>query len=214
MTKRRSTINPKVIDLTLIALFIALIAILTFTPLGYLKTPLFEITLMVLPVAVGSVVLDWKSGAILGAAFGLTSFMTCFGIGMPSALGAFLLQENPWYTAIVCIVPRILCGMLPALIYKSMLKIDKKGLVSTTVACLSTALINTVLFLGGVWIFFANAISESDYGAFVVSAQGSFNVLTFFLAFASVNALIEAGVCLFAGTAIARALLIVKNKLQ
>ncbi len=211
--RRKSTINPKVINLTLIALFIALIAILTFTPLGYLKTPLFEITLMVLPVAISSVVLDWKSGAVLGAAFGLTSFMTCFGIGMPSSLGALLLQENPWYTAIVCIVPRILCGMLPALIYKAMLKIDKKGFISTAVACLSTALINTILFLGGIWIFFANTISE-NYGDFIVSTQGSFNVLTFFIAFASVNALIEAGVCLFAGTAIAKALLVVKNKLR
>lgn len=213
MTKRRSTINPKVINLTLIALFIALIAILTFTPLGYLKTPMFEITLMVLPVAVGSVVLDWKSGALLGAAFGLTSFMTCFGIGMPSALGAILLQENAWFTAIVCIIPRILCGIFPALIYKMLLKIDKKGLISAAVACLSTALINTLLFLGGIWLFFANTINE-HYGDFIVSTHGSFNIFTFFIAFASVNALIEAGVCLFAGTAIAKALLIVKNRLQ
>lgn len=211
--RRKSTINPKVINLTLIALFIALIAILTFTPLGYLKTPLFEITLMVLPVAVGSVVLDWKSGAILGAAFGLTSFLTCFGIGMPSQLGAILLQKNAWFTAIVCIIPRILCGMLPALIYKAILKIDKTGFVATSVACLSTALINTALFLGGVWIFFANTISE-EYGEYIISKQGSFNVLAFFLVFASVNALIEAGVCLFAGTAVAKALLVVKNKLH
>ena len=211
-TRRKSTINPRVIDLTLIALFIAIIAILTFTPLGYLKTPLFEITFMVLPVAVGSVVLDWKSGAILGAAFGFTSFMTCFGIGMPSDLGAILLQINPWYTAIVCIVPRIICGALPALIFKAINKVDEKGLISTSVACLSTAVINTVLFLGGIWIFFEKTISE-NYGDFIITKQGSFNILTFFIVFASFNALIEAGICLFAGTAIAKALLAVKRKL-
>lgn len=210
--RRKSTINPKVVEMTLTALLVAIIVLLTFTPLGYLKTPLFEITLMVLPVAVGSVVLGWKAGSILGAVFGITSYMTCFGIGMPSALGAFLLSENPVLTAVICIVPRILCGVLPALIYKAITQKDKHGYIAIAVSSLSTAIINTVLFLGGVWLVFSDFLASSDYGAFVKEGFGEFNVLTFFLAFASINALIEAGVCLVAGTAISKALLKVKER--
>ena len=61
------------------AILIAIMIILAFTPLGYLKFGLIEITLMVIPVAVGAIVLGPLCGAILGGVFGLTSFIQCFG---------------------------------------------------------------------------------------------------------------------------------------
>ena len=53
---------------------VAIILIMAFTPLGYIKTAGIEITLIVVPVAVGAVTLGPAAGAILGGVFGLASF--------------------------------------------------------------------------------------------------------------------------------------------
>ena len=50
------------------ALLVAIILIMAFTPLGYIKTAGIEITLIVVPVAVGAVTLGPAAGAILGGA--------------------------------------------------------------------------------------------------------------------------------------------------
>ena len=77
------------------ALLIAIILLMAFTPIGYIKTMGLEITLIVIPVAVGAVTLGPAAGAILGGVFGLTSFIQCFGM---SAFGSMLLGINPFTT--------------------------------------------------------------------------------------------------------------------
>lgn len=58
-----------------LALLTALVLIMAYTPLGYLKTPWgVEITFIVIPVAVGSIILGPMAGGFLGLVFGLTSF--------------------------------------------------------------------------------------------------------------------------------------------
>ena len=47
---------------------------------------------MTVPVAVGAIILGPKGGAICGLAFGITSFMQCFGMG---AFGTMLFSINP-----------------------------------------------------------------------------------------------------------------------
>ena len=70
------------------ALLVAIILLMAFTPIGYIKTAGLEITLIVVPVAVGAVTLGPVAGAILGGVFGITSFIQCFGM---SQFGALLL---------------------------------------------------------------------------------------------------------------------------
>ena len=62
-----------------LALMIAIIFVMAFTPLGYLRTPGLSITFLTVPVAVAAMILGPKGGAICGAAFGITSLMQCFG---------------------------------------------------------------------------------------------------------------------------------------
>ena len=76
------------------ALLVAIILIMAFTPLGYIKTAGIEITLIVVPVAVGAVTLGPAAGAILGGVFGLASFLRCFGL---NAFGAMLLSINRFW---------------------------------------------------------------------------------------------------------------------
>ena len=57
-----------------LALMIAIVFLMSFTPLGYIRTPGLSVTLLTVPVAVGAVILGPAGGAICGLAFGVTSF--------------------------------------------------------------------------------------------------------------------------------------------
>ena len=62
-------------SLTLSAVFVAIIAVMSFTPLGYLKVGLIEITLIAIPVAFGGALLGKWGGLLLGTAFGVSSIV-------------------------------------------------------------------------------------------------------------------------------------------
>ena len=96
-----------------LAVLTALLLLLEITGLGYIKTPVLEFTVMQVPVILGAIILGPGAGALLGGVFGLTSFWECFG---KSAFGMQLLAINPWATAVVCIVPRLLMGLCCGLI--------------------------------------------------------------------------------------------------
>ena len=111
--------KSETIKLTTTAIFTAILVLMAFTPLGYLKTGGLEISFSMIPVALGAMLLGPACGAILGAVFGITSFIQCFGM---SAFGAALLGINPFLTAAVCIIPRTLMGWLTGLIFNAIQK--------------------------------------------------------------------------------------------
>ena len=122
------------------ALLVAIILIMAFTPLGYIKTVGIEITLIVVPVAVGAVTLGPTAGAILGGVFGFASFLRCFGL---NAFGATLLGINPFLAFLVYVPTRILVGWLTGLIYQGLRKTKIPYTASITVANLCCPLLNT-----------------------------------------------------------------------
>lgn len=67
--------NQKTVRMVQLALLIALLAVLTFTPLGYLVVPPVSITFLHIPVIIGAILLGPKSGALLGFAFGITAMV-------------------------------------------------------------------------------------------------------------------------------------------
>lgn len=204
MSTRRSTINPWVVEMTMTAILAALIILMTFTPIGYIPIGPVKMTLITLPVAVGSIVLGTRSGLILGGVFGLTSFYTCFGMDF---VGMGLLSINPFLTFVMCVVPRVLCGYLPALIYKAISKSGtKRTMVAIPVAGASVAIINTVLFLCSMWLFFGNSLSE-------VVGVAIDNIFALFALFAGTNGLIEIAVNIVVGTAICKPLITAKKRL-
>ncbi len=158
----------------------SIIVLMAFTPIGYLKTGMgIEITFIMIPVAVGAIVLGEKSGAFLGLVFGISSFIQCFGL---SPFGATLLQINPIYTLIMCLVPRVLMGYLCGLIHKGTRKIKKSA--SVFIASLSAPILNTLLFIGSLIILFGN----SDY---IIEMRGGANLVAFFVAFVGINGVLE-----------------------
>ena len=169
--------NKKVLYLSELAVLVALLIIMQFTPLGFLKLGAIEITFMTIPVIIGAIVLGPTAGAILGFVFGMTSFMQCFGM---SAFGTLLLSMNPFYTFIVCVVSRTLMGFLTGLIFKGLTKIDKTKIVSYTVSSLSGALLNTVLFTGLILLLFwpSQTTKQYTYIPFTAEADGTYSFST------------------------------------
>ena len=163
------------------ALLVAIILLMAFTPIGYIKTAGLEITLIVVPVAVGGV-------------FGITSFIQCFGM---SQFGALLLGINPFLTFLVCVPTRILMGWLTGLIYHGLRKTKIPSAASVTIASLCCPLLNTTFFMGTLVTLFASTMRESF---------GMGKVLPFIFAFVGVNGVVEAIVCFVVGTAISMAL--------
>lgn len=204
MSTRRSTIKPWVVEMTMTAILAALIILMTFTPIGYIPIGPVKMTLLTLPVMIGSIVLGARSGIILGSVFGLTSFYTCLGM---DAVGVALMGINPFFTFVMCFVPRVLCGYLPAVIYKAISKNGtKRTMLAIPVAGASVAIINTVLFLGSMWLFFGKSLSE-------VVGVAIDNIFVLFALFAGTNGLIEIAVNIVVGTAICKPLTLAKKRL-
>lgn len=177
-----------------LALLVAIILLMAFTPIGYIKTAGLEITLIVIPVAVGAVTLGPTAGAILGAVFGITSFIQCFGM---SAFGTMLLGVNPILTFIVCVPTRILDGWLTGLIYRGLRKTALPSGVSVTLANLCCPLLNTTFFMGALVTLFAGTMREQF---------GMTKVIPFIAMFVGLNGVIEALVCFVIGAAVSGAL--------
>lgn len=190
--------------LTQMALLIAIIVLMAFTPLGYLKTAGVEITFIMIPVVIGAIVLGPGAGALLGAVFGATSFIQCFGM---SAFGTMLLQTNWFYTFVACMVPRVLMGWLSGLIFRLLYRRDKTKLASFAVASLSGALLNTLFFVASIGLLFYNTMLG-------MATQSGVSVLSFMLTFITFNTLLESVVCLVIGTAVSKAVYKIVNRNQ
>lgn len=190
-------------QLVQLALLTAVILVMAFTPLGYLKTPGLEITFIVIPVAIGAILLGPKGGLILGAVFGMTSFVQSF----TSPLGEILLSINPIGTFITCFVTRTLVGWLTGLVY-AVLKKGKAEKAAVWAANLSCPLLNTILFMSSLVLFFYN--SDSIQG--IAANLGATNPFLFVILFVGINGLVEAVTCFLLGSIVSKALLHLKNR--
>ncbi len=162
------------------AVLAAVICVVSFLPI---RTLGLEITLSMVPVAVGACLFGPASAAILGGVFGIVSFIQCFGY---SAFGAALLNINPIFTFIVCVPTRILAGFLAGLTVKAIKKSGKNTL-SFLVGSIVAPVFNTVFFMGTLCLCFYN----TEYIQGFVDMLGAANPIMFILAFVGINGLVE-----------------------
>ncbi len=184
--------SEKVHRITLTAILMAIILLMSFTPLGYLRAGVVSITFLAIPVVVGGIVLGPVYGGLLGAVFGLTSFAQCFGM---DAFGTTLMGINPIATFVTCLVPRILIGVVAGLMFRPLHRLDKTGVWSAAVTAVAGSLTNTVFFVGMVILFFRDTYFAGS------------GVWAIILAFFSLNIPLEAVVCGILGAALSKVLL-------
>lgn len=161
------------------AILAAIIVLMAFTPIGYLQIGIVKMTFIMVPVAVGAITLGEKSGAFLGLVFGITSFIQCFGL---DAFGTTLMSINPIYTFIMCMVPRVAMGYLCGVVYKLVARKKKK--LALVIASLMAPVLNTVMFMTLLMVFFGN----SDY---ISGIRGGADLWSFLIAFVGLNGVME-----------------------
>lgn len=179
---KKERINNKLLIETEIAFLVAIIALMAFTPIGYIKTAGVEITLITIPVIVGAVLLGRRVGALLGLVFGATSFIQAFS-GL-SAFGLACFTINPLLCFVMCVPTRVLMGYLTGLIFEK----SKDKSINNLLAGLVGSILNTLLFVS-VFMF---SYWNSDYVNGLKELFGTTGVFAFLIAFVGINGLIEA----------------------
>ncbi len=174
----------------------AIIIIMAFTSLGYLKIGPLSITFLTIPVVLGAMIMGPIDGAILGAVFGATSFAQCFGLDV---FGTTLLAINPIFTFILCFVPRILIGLFSGYVLMGLEKIHTNQTLKYGISALTGALTNTIFFVGFLLLLFG----QTDY----IQSFGE-NIFAIIGILVTTNSLIEAVVCTAIGTILAKACIV------
>ncbi len=139
-------------DIAVDAIFIAIIAAMTFVPyVGMITLPFISFTLLHLPVLLGAYLFGWRKGLLFGVAMGVCSLIKA--TTMPA--GTFdALFVWPW----ISVLPRALFGFLSGLFFDMLHKNSKLYGNPLIVGLLSFAftVMHTVFVFGSLFIFFPN----------------------------------------------------------
>lgn len=191
------------------AMLTAIVLVMSFTPIGYLRIGGLELTLIMVPVIIGAVTQGPAVAAFLGGVFGITSFMQCF---MGSALGTVLVSISIPRTFVVCVVSRVFAGLFCGLLFSACRKQDRRGGWSFAVAGVSGSLFNTVFFLGLLALLFWNVQFTAEQAA---SLGGVDTVLKTVIGVAAgINAPIELVVCAILGSAVGKGVSVALKRLR
>lgn len=149
------TMHAKMRNFVLTALFIALVLLLGLTPIGLIPLGFVNVTILCVPVIVGTLLLGLKTGLILGLCFGAVSALSAFGIyGTPSALAGALVAASPALAAVMCFLPRLLVPVSTHLVYKLIAGGNAESKKAVPVAAVAGSLTNTVFYLGLMLLFY------------------------------------------------------------
>ena len=171
-----NTRRTKVARMTLLAMLVAVLIVL-----AYVNIPMpmgLSITFNMIPVAIAAIAMGLRGGMIVGGAFGLISFLQCFGIFGSSALGAALVNVSPLLMFIQRFVSRLMVGVLSALVYKRMCATKAPLYVRGAVTGFSAAFFNTLFFMTLLVLFFghteklAGPIAEKGVLMYIITSVG------------------------------------------
>lgn len=189
-------INTK--QLVLLGLLMAIVVIFCVTPIGSIPIGPLVITLNVIPIAIAAVTMGPVGGLIIGTFFGLFSFLQCFGIGVPSGMGAILVDINPFFAFVQRVIPRALDGLLVGFISRFLSK-RIHSTIAYSITGFSTAFLNTAFFMSALVLLFGN----TDY---VQELMAGKSFIPFVVSFVGINAVCEMVVCTIITGAIGTAL--------
>ena len=147
--------NQKIKRMAAVALLMALVVVMQFVsglipPVGG-----FSISLVLIPVVLGSALYGPGVGALLGGTFGAIVFINCVTGADPG--GAMVLQANPVLCFIVVMAKGILAGFASGWVYK-LLK-GKNTYLAMLCAAIICPIVNTGVFVVCMLTFFKDVLS-------------------------------------------------------
>lgn len=131
-----------------LALLTAIVLVLQFTGVA-IRLPIpgaTNISLVLIPIALGAMLLGPAAGAFLGFVFGLVVYITGGVMHMDFFTG-FLFDNNPIITAGICLIKSTLAGFLAGLVYKMLS--HKNVLLAVFLAAAIVPVVNTAVFCLG-----------------------------------------------------------------
>ena len=194
--------KSKTKDMAELALFVAMIILLSVTPLGYVSLGVINATTIQLPVIIGAILFGWKKGLFLGGVFGVTSLLkNTFQPNITSFvfspfIPVFGTEEGSIYASIVCLVPRMLIGAVVALTYFLLSKTKLRKMLIYGICGFLGSMTNTVLVMFGIYFFFGGSYSVAQGIAYnTLLGTVSTTITTVGIIEALVSAVITAGIC-------------------
>ena len=161
--------------LVLGAILTALVVVLQLMG-SFIKLGPFSVSLVLVPIVIGSALCGYKIGAWLGLVFGLSVMM--------SGDAAGFLAIDVFGTWVTVLLKGTLCGLSAGLVYKLLEKRNRYlAVIAAAIVC---PIVNTGVFLLGCTVFFLETIAQ--WGA----SEGFTNVVGYmFLGLAGGNFLFE-----------------------
>lgn len=183
------------------ALLAAVIFLLSFTPIGFVNLVIIKATIVHIPVIIGSMLLGPKVGALLGFCFGLTSFInnTLAPTAIMSPMFSPLVpmpgtdHGTPW-ALVVCFVPRILVGVVPAYVERwlsaLLSKPRRRGAIPLFLSGFAGSMTNTLLVMHLIYLLFRDVYADRTGTA----VEAVYTVITSIIIFQGLPEAIVAGV--------------------
>lgn len=186
-------------DMVLAAIFVALIIIMAFTPFGYIPLGFMNATIIHVPVIIGAIILGPKYGGFLGMIFGLTSLWKNTNMPNPTSFVFSPFVKVGEYggnlgSLIICMVPRILIGIVAYYVFRGVLKAFKGSKMKTTVALAAAgvagSLTNTLLVMNLIYFLFGKEYGQAAKGL----TEGIYSVIIGIICMNGIPEAIVAGI--------------------
>ena len=154
--------RKKLESMVLTAMLVALMLALNVSGLGMIRLGVIDLTTYCVVVIVGTLMLGWRPGLVLGTAFGLMSFWTA--MTAPSAMVSPVVGWSPVAAFVMSVVPRacipIVTHGISVLMQRLVTKKfgpDKAATGKTAavgVSAVCGSLTNTILYLGAMLLMY------------------------------------------------------------
>lgn len=147
--------NQKIKRMAAVALLMALVVVMQFVsglipPVGG-----FSISLVLIPVVLGSALYGPGVGALLGGTFGVIVFINCVTGADPG--GAMVFQANPVLCFLVVMAKGMLAGLASGWVYRLLKR--KNTYLAMLCAAIICPVINTGVFVMCMLTFFKDVLS-------------------------------------------------------
>lgn len=159
-TGKGRTNKEQILKITYLALLSALVFVIQLLGGSIRVGGLFSITLVLLPIVLGSVLIGPLGGGFLGLVFALAVFYT----GDASAF----LAVSPFGTIVTVVLKGVLAGLISGIVYRALP--EKHPYLRAVASAVVCPIVNTGVFFLGCLIFFLPTLEEWANGLGYASA--------------------------------------------
>lgn len=140
--------STKTRNMVYYGMIMAIIIVMSAVPfLGFIQVLPIAITLVHIPVIIGTILFGWKAGILFSLTFGLSSLL----VAMTRGAATDLLFINP----LISVLPRVIFGALIYPIYRLFERIQASEVLSIGLTAFVSSFIHSVLVLTAIYIYLA-----------------------------------------------------------